>query len=335
MHNHTLAKRHAFTLVELLVVIAIISLLIALLLPAVQQAREAARRSQCQNNLKQIGLALHNYHDLHRRLPMGSLYSDTTTPWTTSRVTAFARILPMMEQSALFADIDWTAGIHSAPNKDIRETNMPMYRCPSDPGSKADTGSTRAPTSYVLCYGSNLDEAGGGGNPNIPVVPGHCTGGYWCRIPYNDNTQDAIFSANSYTRFRDITDGLSNTMAVSECIVGGLVIGNQHGTDLNASELNSCITATASPEENTFRGESWFTGQIHTFLFNTIKTPNPVTPDCRRYNSVGNMAARSMHIGGVQVLMSDGSVHFVTENINLTLWQNLGDRADGSVIADF
>ncbi|QDT65427.1 DUF1559 domain-containing protein [Calycomorphotria hydatis] len=325
------SRSRGFTLIELLVVIAIIAILIALLLPAVQQAREAARRSQCQNNLKQIGLALHNYHDLHRRFPIGNLYRDTASPWGTSRTTALVRILPMMEQSALYKDVNWNAGVSSSTNNTVRNTDLPMYRCPSDPGSRAETGSEFAPTSYVLCYGTSVNETGGGGDgSDAASLP--CPNTFWCEIVHNDNTQVGIFSSNSHTRFRDVTDGLSNTMAVSECLVGGLVLGDSN--EIPNGELTTCIV-TGTPTERTNRGESWFSGRIQSFLFNTLKTPNPVEPDCRRYDSIGNMAARSQHIGGVQILMSDGSVHFISENINLTLWQNLGDRADGNVVAEF
>ncbi|QDT65426.1 DUF1559 domain-containing protein [Calycomorphotria hydatis] len=325
--NHKLG----FTLVELLVVIAIIAILIALLLPAVQQAREAARRSQCQNNLKQIGLALHNYYDLHRRLPLASNYLDKDDPWGSNRTSAFARILPMMEQAQLYQDINWEVNHASGTNNTVRDTALPAYRCPSDPGGLADTGQTYGPTSYVLCFGNTYNEAGNGGNPD----PADCieASGYWCAIVNNDNTQEAIFSSNSHTRFRDITDGLSNTMAISECLVGSLVLGN--GSEFPSADLSSCITSASGVPENYRRGMSWFRGIFISTSFTTTRTPNPVAPDCIRWDSGGNAAARSQHIGGVQALIADGSVHFITENINLGVWRNLGARADGNVLSEF
>lgn len=324
-----LKPRHAFTLIELLVVIAIIATLVAILLPAVQQAREAARRSTCKNNLKQLGLALHNYHDVHGMLPIGCLYQDlgTSVPAGSNKTTWMVRILPQMEQSAIYdlADFNNRDGAAYDPNN-IKELDIPSYRCPSDPGTRADTKLDDGPTSYVACIGSTYRVDG-----DCSVVSGSNMGTYvtgntaWRKMVYNNGDHKGIFSASSHIGFSEIMDGLSNTMAVSECLVGTEVIED------DAGNVNVCTGSTVQ----TNRGHSWHSGRPEAWTFSTNRTPNPFFDECVRNHVSTGVFARSQHQGGVQVTLADGSVRFVSENINLATWMNLGDKNDGNVMGEF
>ncbi|QDT63835.1 DUF1559 domain-containing protein [Calycomorphotria hydatis] len=335
MHPRIKKSPTGFTLIELLVVIAIIAILIALLLPAVQQAREAARRSQCKNNLKQLGLALHNYNDIYGRLPNGCLFADLGAdgPSNANRTTWMTRILPQMEQTALFERMDFNNKRSSGSwdSNNVRAEKIATYRCPTDTGTVATTGRDGyAPTSYVACIGNSYRLYGDGGT-TASAAKGHGSyivgNGTWARTVLNNGTEEAVFASNSQCRFRDITDGLSNTMAVSECLAGSEV------KYLSSGDTNNCEGNAGSFNNN--RGYSWLYGDTATWTYTTTRTPNSRTADCERFAVYLNMAARSNHIGGVQVLMADGSVHFVSENINLQVWRDLGQRDDGNVIGEF
>ncbi|MCA8985903.1 MAG: DUF1559 domain-containing protein, partial [Planctomycetaceae bacterium] len=301
------SQRHrmmGFTLIELLVVIAIIAILVALLLPAVQQAREAARRSSCKNNLKQLGLALHNYHDTFNVFPPASVRRNVPDPpgnWNTSMIGWQARILAFMEQSALYDLIDWQRepGNGGTNNTTVRGTEVAAYRCPSDPGTRATTGQTTyAPTNYVACTADSGGFFAGGGS--------------WL-----NNGRSVLFQ-NSAVNMRDILDGTSNTMAVSECRVGSQM-RNENAT----GTPSACPGAAGFVND---RGFSWFFAQsMQVWSYSTIVGPNTTITECRQ--STGGTAvlgARSLHKGGVQVLLSDGAIRFVSDNINLTTWQRLG-----------
>ena len=324
--------KRAFTLIELLVVIAIIAILIALLLPAVQQAREAARRSQCRNHVKQIGLALHNYHDVCGSFPIGDLASVSASPWATERTTWQTRILPYIDEASLYNEIDFERSPgDGGVNATVRNVDISVYRCPSDPGDRSTTQqATYAPTNYVGCIGSASDVLGGGGST---VVNSPLPNGFWAAFVQNDGTEKGIFASNSHIDLRKITDGASETMAVSECLVGFTVIGGQY----HFQDLNTCVYTTTPTYTLPQRGYSWFYAKIWTWAYNTMRTPNPELPDCYSYNSgaIGNVPARSQHQGGVHILLADGSVRFVSENINLGVWRNLGDRDDGNVVGEF
>tara|TARA_R110002111_G_scaffold259308_1_gene329207 strand:- start:1567 stop:2562 length:996 start_codon:yes stop_codon:yes gene_type:complete len=330
--QNKIRKKMGFTLIELLVVIAIIAILIALLLPAVQQAREAARRSTCKNNLKQIGLALHNYHDAFSAFPIGDLASISASPWATERTTWLARILPYMDQANLYNKINFELPTgNSGSNVDAMKEDIPAYRCPSDPGNRGTTQQTAyAPTNYVGCIGSANNVWGDGGSTTVnPPLPN----GTWAQFVQNAGNEKGLFASNSHARLRDVTDGSSNTLAASECLVGGMVIGDQGFS----GDLNTCVAGGTPTYEWPQRGYSWFYGKIWSWAFNTMRTPNPDLPDCFNYNSgaIGNVTASSKHVGGVHVLMVDGAVRFVSENIHLGTWRNLSNRSDGNVIGEF
>lgn len=314
------AGRFGFTLIELLVVIAIIAVLIALLLPAVQQAREAARRSECKNNLKQIGLAMHNYHDTFLTFPPGVIRRQGVSgvdEWQTSMISWRARILPYLEQNALFDQINFKVepGVASTlpdgsvnPNLTVRTQKLTVYVCPSD-GSE-ERNSSYADSNYFASLGSSTDH----------------------------NTMDGMFSVNRPRRLRDCSDGTSNTMLVAE----GLGDDWYFNTMTGSHEAAVCNTASAT-DGSWNRGYSWFYGnELHNFSFNTIFPPNQKAPDGRtsyncRGGGTGNglYGAHSKHTGGVQALLGDGSVRMVSDSINLATWRNLGDRADGNPLGEF
>lgn len=326
-------RRYGFTLIELLVVIAIIAILVALLLPAVQQAREAARRSSCKNNLKQLGLALHNYHDINNCLPIGCLFKDMggSYPTNSNRSTWLARLLPQLEQNALFdrMDFDSNFGVAGYDPENVKTVDVATFRCPSDPGDRGKTGqSGYAPTSYVACIGDTY-RLFGDGTAAATAAHGSVIRGNseWARMVLNNGSEKGIFATNSHCRFRDITDGTSNTMAVSECLVGDMV------KELSGGDTTDC-TGNAGADRP-YRGYSWMYGTAATWPYTTTRTPNSREVDCERFNTRTNTAAASQHQGGVQVTLADGSVRFVSENINLQTWQNLGRKNDGNVLGEF
>ena len=271
-------KKHGFTLIELLVVIAIIAILIALLLPAVQQAREAARRSTCKNNLKQIGLALHNYHDTHRIFPPGSVYSSSAAPGGTNRINAWVFILPFMEQASLYNQWDFDYDVYSSQNNEPLKTPVDAYFCPSRPRAGTHGGS-----SPEIAYGDYA----------LSVGTGHCNS----ETPSN---WKGLFSQNSSVRMRDIIDGTSNTIA------GGEKRTEQY--------------SLTSPQ--------------YRWGYHAIRCMNTeINQDVSGSASDTNMNFGSEHEGGAQFIFSDGSVHFLSENIDFDLYKNLGDKADRKVIA--
>ncbi|MCA9089831.1 MAG: DUF1559 domain-containing protein [Planctomycetaceae bacterium] len=321
--NARCSRQTGFTLIELLVVIAIIAILIALLLPAVQQAREAARRSQCKNNLKQFGLALHNYNDTHSVFPMGLTYDTAHSDWWSYTGVGWgARILPFIDQAPLFNKIDFNKQQPGFQNTAASSVELSIFRCPSDPGQRVS--SSYGPTSYIVCSGSSASQAawGGGG-----------TGA---------NTGRSVMYANSKTDFRDITDGTSNTMVLSECLVGKRHESSQtyDNTLLLTCGENKVYTGTDLSESGSYRGASWFTmynDRGGSFAYTTHFPPNGLRNinSCSRSLSAYNADAQSQHVGGAHVLMGDGAVRFVSENIHLPTWQYLGDKADGNVLGEF
>ncbi|HBL45028.1 DUF1559 domain-containing protein [Gimesia sp.] len=314
MKKVLLTKKRGFTLIELLVVIAIIAILIALLLPAVQQAREAARRSQCKNNLKQIGLALHNYHDNFKTFPPGDV-RDTYSAlddWSTSQITWIGRILPFLDQAPLYNMINFErAPGNGGDNVEVRETILTAVRCPSD--SSRPPHSSYAQTSYLACRGT---EASSG----------------------NDRT-DSMFSVNSRVAIRDVEDGTSNTMMVSETFATAPFCDDQPTTTSGIGACPaSCVTKTPY-SGSAQQGYSWFYGtHYESHYYGTVYNPNNKDmPDCGAGSSTtaALLAARSKHTGGVHVLVADGAVRFASDNIDNTIWRNLGNPRDGNVLGEW
>ncbi|MDY0169034.1 MAG: DUF1559 domain-containing protein [Thermoguttaceae bacterium] len=309
-------SRHGFTLVELLVVITIIGILIALLLPAVQAAREAARRLQCTNNLKQLALACLNYESALGTLPPGTIRTDlgnggginTTSP------TWIARVLPFMEQQALYDRIDWKlVPCHTGDNAALLGVELAAVRCPSD--RQIRPLSNRAPANYVVSVG-NRD-----------------------RILPNQGPFDAAFHVSSFTRISDIRDGTSNTMLISECMLDSPWIKRYNG---DTSGYNNCLAGTEPPltQNETGsggRGHSWFDGRnSQAWTFTTRLPPNDrltSNHECELWTHQGIYAARSRHPGGVNVVLADGSVRAVGESIDILTWRALATIAKGEVFS--
>lgn len=306
-------RRNGFTLIELLVVIAIIAILIALLLPAVQQAREAARRSQCKNNLKQIGLALHNYHDAHACFPFG--WGGTTPASGSPAYSAISQILPFLDQGPLYNVIDFSLPLTDANNASARTQELTVLRCPSD-------------------FTNPQPQSGGAINYYANKGNG---------ILWQAPNQNGMFVYRTCIKFRDVTDGASNTAAFSERL---LTDGN-NGTVNPDSDVYLSLNDPSDPNEAVqmcaavditdlanqfpiFMGAPWMNGQ-HTYLH--VDGPN--RRSCGFYPTKATMPASSRHPGGVHTLLVDGSVRFVSENIDLETWRAVGSRSDGEVIGSF
>lgn len=302
-------SRTGFTLIELLVVIAIIAILIALLLPAVQQAREAARRTQCKNNLKQIGVGLHNYHSSSEGLPPGFIQDPSTNR---NEATWIALLLPFIDQGPRYDSIDFNAcggcTNPSSVNFEAHSTPIEMMRCPSDlPGTLAFDVYAKGN------YGAN--------NGVGPLIPPRGYSVQPSRGPLG------VFDSNKRLRLTDIKDGTSNTAAVSE-----LRIYPEEGNDMRGIMFY--------PEgpfiHHNFSPNSTVPDQVR---HSTCPDPNIDPPCMGAYNAYNDknmiFTARSWHPGGVHVLLADGSVRFINENINLTTWQNLSTPRDGAVLENY
>lgn len=301
-------EKNGFTLIELLVVIAIIAILVALLLPAVQQAREAARRSACKNNLKQLGLALHNYHEVHSALPPGG--DSSGTMWS-------AMILPFIEQAPLYDSIpswgeaggNWGNGAGTATNaKTVAcETIIPVFRCPSAPipigkrDQSSDTWiiSNRVPVTYL----------------------GNGSGTVTTDTNFENTSPNGVFFRHSSIRFRDITDGLSNVVLIGEVLPD---------TD---SDFSTREETSAGSDANNDRKDHWAIGSddidVNGDYSECVGTTGLLI------NTNAEMAYGSQHVGGTHVTLSDGSIRFISENIDSTIWSLLGQRADGTPLGEF
>lgn len=302
-----------FTLVELLVVIAIIGVLVALLLPAIQAAREAARRTQCSNNLKQIGLAMHGYHDTHQVLPYGSLIVDVNDPTNTGASTWVAHILPFMEQQTIYDLFNFHARMTDLVNRQAVTTPIDTFICPSDPQGAENPliGGRVQPYhnqegSFALWYPASM------GPTNNGVCSLFCpdSPNSWCcrqDEPSAPNFRFAtvgIFGRHTMGRnFREIPDGTSQTMMVGE----GL------------------------PEQCAFLGAYHANYPMHDMVIALNNFTEP-EDDEEFYRACG---FKSLHPGGANAVMADASVHFLTESIDYRLWCALGTRAGGeSITAD-
>ncbi len=314
MSSHMHPRKRGFTLIELLVVIAIIAILVALLLPAVQQAREAARRTSCKNNLKQFGVAFHNYHSAYNVFPPGSIRTFQTgvDSWSTNQVSWIARLGAFSDQSGLYNKVDWLRYPgDSGRNVPLRDVPLPYVRCASDGGTGSRLGFR--PTNYVVCLGNQ--QAG--------------------------TASESIEYINSKTSIKDITDGTSTTMLASECIVNFPWV-KRYGSD--SGGYAQCLAGTApnlNANTNTpdGRGFSWFYAQRNqAWTYSTRFRPNDkaqLNHECELWTSTGIFAARSRHVGGVQVLLADGAVRFISDNVNLLTWRALGTKAGDEGIGEF
>lgn len=332
-------NRRGFTLIELLVVIAIIAILIALLLPAVQQAREAARRTQCKNHLKQLGLAVHNYVSSYRYLPPGaSVDLSVTSTGNNGSWGVHGRILPLLEQGSLYNNVDLTIAWDFQTA--IDGLKIPVYACPSDPNS------------------DRVRDPGGGKVKLYPTNYGFNYGTWFVFDPTNGSGGNGAFYPNASLSMASFTDGTSNTLLASE--VKGWQPYTRNGgpsTTTMPSTVTEAATITASGSQfktNTGHTE-WPDGRVHHTGFTVTLNPNsyvPYTNGGTEYNADFNswqegkdgsagsptyaiITSRSHHIGVVNAALVDGSVRTISENISLEIWRALGTRQNGEVLGEF
>lgn len=303
-----------FTLVELLVVIAIIGILIALLLPAVQAAREAARRSQCTNQLKQLGLAMHNYHDVHKVFPYA--YRDESNT-THRRDCWYHRILPFIEQAPYYAQYEtYAADYVFSPYtpKSIQGIVVNTMVCPSDPSGPGMGG------------GGSLD----GFQGNYAVCAGGGTGTTTIDMNICKSDPGGLFGALSKFGLRDCLDGTSNQLLASEGIVRGNAVSawGELGGYWGGAPHGSYGFSSAEPPNTTVADR----------VYSCKSTTWPKAP-CENGNANGLTGrwnfARSYHPGGVNAVLADGSVRFVSETVDRVTWRYAGIRDDGNVLKEF
>ena len=300
-------RARGFTLIELLVVIAIIAILIALLLPAVQQAREAARRSSCKNNLKQLALGLHNYESTHGLLPPGYLHKFDPAGSGANHM-GFAwgcMILPQLEQKNLYDQFNFNIPVFDVSQLIPREAHLSVFLCPSDPYSEGHFVVRDDTVSPIEQYGAASYAANWG--PSTATV----------NLDDTPLQSRGVFYRNSRTKFRDITDGLSNTLFLGERTNGPLP-----ATTAGGHQLFETAWAAAVREVTDLTDDHG-----HMVLFETQFRPNqPGTDD---------KGLSAPHTGIGQFAMGDGSVRAISENIDENVYNALGTRAGGEVIGEF
>ncbi|MCA9123931.1 MAG: DUF1559 domain-containing protein [Planctomycetaceae bacterium] len=332
--SYRLVRRNGFTIVELLVTIAIIGLLTALLLPAVQAARETARRMRCSNNLKQVGIALHGYHDSHSVLPFGvgpdndGMISSLGT-LDDRRYSAQSLILPYLELSTIHSRIDFdVAPFHPFVNAATGDASVIAAQ-----GTNVTNGeAAKAHVSVLLCP-SDLDRLASIWSRNNYRM---CNGSNW-----SGRTGNGMFGQVSSVRFAHVTDGLSQTAMVSERVKGTSsqavfdVLSDLYdlaGIWTESSFRNACeqLTATtaAAYNQDIESGQTWLEGNMNWTRYNHVLTPNRIS--CKNGFTWDGviMTASSRHDAGVNVLLGDGSVRFVADVVDGDLWRGLGTIGD-------
>jgi prepilin-type N-terminal cleavage/methylation domain-containing protein/prepilin-type processing-associated H-X9-DG protein len=334
----TMKLRHrGFTLIELLVVIAIIAVLIALLLPAVQAAREAARRASCVNNLKQFGLAMHNYHDSIGTFPIGAMgirgpltvnnggkYPDGSLASNHRRTWAFM-ILPYLEKGPLFQAINFSLPFNppvGAANNTVSESLIAGFSCPSDPTVNQIDQNNRREGNYVVNWGnSNWNQAmftgfnPFSGNPLDPYRP----------VPFIG----APFTMDRSFGIQNITDGTSNTLLMAEVIIGATMgtTGYEHRGDVYNDDYNCAMFMGYTAPNSTI--PDWIANGYCRYPYLT----NPVCSGTSGGAQNAYNASRSYHAGGINALLADGSVKFFKNSINVPVWRSLASTSGGEVIS--
>lgn len=310
-----LTRARAFTLVELLVVIAIIGILIALLLPAVQAAREAARRSQCTNHLKQWGLALHNYELSNKTLPFGCQTRDHCSVRMLWRHPFAPALWPYLEQTVLYQEYDFGQNFYADSNEVPLRVKVSYYYCPSDRVGGAWVGDdySRARGNYVVNFG-NTNYCQTDLTITTPTAADPWETGRFRGAP---------FGPNRVVRIAEITDGLSNTIAMSEVLMA--VVDDTF--DFRGDILNDDVGAGQFMTQ--FGPNS--TVADHTACADYTDKPGPCVNDT---SDASYVSARSKHPGGVNTLRCDGSVAFVSETIPLAAWKALGSSQGGETTTE-
>ena len=335
MKKQSGSRRRGFTLVELLVVIAIIGILVGLLLPAVQAAREAARRMSCQNNLRQVILAIHNYESSMKRLPAAwSRPSQSGDGWSLQ-----ARILPYVEALGLEGGVNYSVGYKLATirvdgeTRPISSFRVPTYLCPSEVNDVTRYDKNGDPEHYPLNYAYNA--------------------GTW--KVFDPNTQRAgngAFQTGRPSRFRDVLDGLANTLAFSEVKAWTPYfrdLGQEGQMEMPRIAADICLLGGSFKTETGHT--EWVDGRVHQSGFTTTFPPNHKVlcernqadydvdftnmREGKNSNAITYAAvtSRSHHPGGVNSALLDGSIRFVNDSIELQLWQDLSTRAGREVVA--
>lgn len=335
-------QRSGFTLIELLVVMAVIGILVSLLLPAIQAARESSRRMSCTNNLRQLGIALHNHENSLREFPSGVIRRkwDKQPTWSAGHWAwgVFANLLPYIEQSSLHDQLHLDKPLLGAPpafqilpeHRGLVSKSVGLFLCPSDFARVLDE--RYRPLNYVACLGSGVK--------TVTQSAG------------TDRDADGVFFANSRTRPRDIVDGLSNTIVFSETTLGRGSPGPDGftvtGPAVNPQEVwaalmpweVTALTDTSCQSAGAFgvtRGNTWAATSHLSGFFNTYLSPNSRRADCIIHFrfSPGWVAARSRHPGGVNVAFADGAVRFVSDSVDLSVWRSLSTRQSGEVVGEY
>jgi prepilin-type N-terminal cleavage/methylation domain-containing protein/prepilin-type processing-associated H-X9-DG protein len=338
--------RLGFTLVELLVVIAIIGILVGLLLPAVQAAREAARRMQCSNNIRQLDLATHNHESATKAFPSAYRAQQIGgAPGYFDLWGTLALLTPYLEQTAVYNSIDLTKTMYQlTPPYGIQapvavQTRVPTFICPSDKGESVCSNAYAiqgelAPTNYAFCLGTGTSRGRTG----------------WLGSPWD---ADGVFFAQSKVKITDIKDGSSNTIGISERILGE---GGEATTVASRAEIkpqtmfvnpgaetnDANCSGTLRINFSQRRMYTWVAGEPRCTSYNHYYLPNDKNnPDCvsnftgtdpiTRSSGHGLSTARSRHTGGVNTGYCDGSVHFVSDGIDLTIWRAMATRSGGEV----
>jgi prepilin-type N-terminal cleavage/methylation domain-containing protein len=367
-------SRKGFTLIELLVVIAIIAVLIALLLPAVQQAREAARRTQCRNNMKQFGIALHTYHDAHRMFPPGTVTALAGDHYVYSKQNAIQQLLPYFEQINVHNTVDFTASWDDQ-GVGLGATVLPFMICPSSGASNPIGQWQTVLSTFNALLGANLPTI----QSRLDYAFNKGVNDAWCRRNLSDdggvdgwptdytngavpNSEAGPFYWDSDTRISHISDGTSNTIMMGEC---------HGGTEFKVCNGAGCTTPIGPFGLNPATGDleasvAWTIGDVsvpaylpfnltYSIMYGCTLDPLNKTPvtdcmgqrsdpiaigdgqsDCR--SSITNPASnhstsnfRSVHTGGGFFLAADGSVRFLSESIDLTVYRNLSTHKGGEI----
>lgn len=311
--KHRQAFRRGWTLVELLVTMAIVGLLTTLLVAGVQYAREAARRSRCASQLRQIGTAMQSYHDAHGAFPPGN----------SQGFCFLSQMLPQLEERPLFEKIHYDVYPWTPVNAVARDTVVPLFLCPSDAQSAG-----RPVTNYCACFGSGVQKYGFNGVFRII--------GGWYLTPGEVESSTYMIGSN------DITDGLSNTAAVSELLVGGndetdpLRLLWRTPIQLSAANqlddfANTCQSIVAPPPQPHpwARGIQWLNGDLMQTGYNHVLTPNQNSCTNGGFVPAGAYTAASLHPGGVNLLYADGHLSFQSERVERRVWRALGSRNGG------